>query len=385
MATEGTKSPAEQPAHPPPPPAMAPYPPPYGAHYATMPPGAYAPPLYAFAPVSADPNHDPNAPNGAHPPQQYLMAFPPHPGMMYAYAPPNQDAIAVLSYPHPGYAPPPAVPSVVQRPKRKQVKMACTNCAAACKRCDDNRPCERCTKYGLTDTCIDGQRKERKKGVKRGPYKRKPKAANNDSTYQAAPSPSSPSGEGETSSTPAPYVAAPPPLPHEAYYPSPYYYPHPAYAPPPQPGHEHGEGAANGAAHPVPQPYFPLHPAMYPPPYPQYAPPVAYAAPPTVISPPPADASKSPVPTHENGADASVSSNKGKKKARPAKGAGEASVAKSKKTPVDATNGTNGAEAGDVAATTNGYPAGTSQAAYELAAGGSETNGTNHGPVVSPV
>lgn len=30
-------------------------------------------------------------------------------------------------------------------------------------------------KYGIADSCVDGQRKERKKGVKRGPYKRKAK------------------------------------------------------------------------------------------------------------------------------------------------------------------------------------------------------------------
>ncbi|KAJ2958232.1 hypothetical protein NUW54_g14545 [Trametes sanguinea] len=59
------------------------------------------------------------------------------------------------------------------KPKRKQVKMACTNCASACKRCDEARPCERCVKYGLAETCVDGVRKERKKGIKRGPYKRK--------------------------------------------------------------------------------------------------------------------------------------------------------------------------------------------------------------------
>ena len=49
----------------------------------------------------------------------------------------------------------------------------CTNCASACKRCDEARPCERCIKYGLAETCVDGVRKERKKGIKRGPYKRK--------------------------------------------------------------------------------------------------------------------------------------------------------------------------------------------------------------------
>ena len=59
----------------------------------------------------------------------------------------------------------------------------CTNCAAACKRCDEGRPCERCCKYGISDSCQDGVRKERKKGIKRGPYKRKGKV-NPDQTYE---------------------------------------------------------------------------------------------------------------------------------------------------------------------------------------------------------
>ncbi|KAJ1980190.1 hypothetical protein H4R35_001213 [Dimargaris xerosporica] len=57
--------------------------------------------------------------------------------------------------------------------KRKQVKNACVNCQKACKKCDDNRPCERCRKYGLESTCRNSTRKERKKGIKRGPYKRR--------------------------------------------------------------------------------------------------------------------------------------------------------------------------------------------------------------------
>ncbi|KAI7894186.1 uncharacterized protein EV154DRAFT_108843 [Mucor mucedo] len=56
--------------------------------------------------------------------------------------------------------------------KRRQVKNACVNCQKACKKCDDGRPCQRCIKYNLTETCQDSIRKERKKGVKRGPYKR---------------------------------------------------------------------------------------------------------------------------------------------------------------------------------------------------------------------
>lgn len=50
------------------------------------------------------------------------------------------------------------------RPKRKQVKNACSACQRACKRCDVGRPCERCIKYGMADSCRDSQRKERKKG-----------------------------------------------------------------------------------------------------------------------------------------------------------------------------------------------------------------------------
>ncbi|CAG8508722.1 3686_t:CDS:2 [Acaulospora morrowiae] len=57
--------------------------------------------------------------------------------------------------------------------KRKQVKNACVNCQKACKKCDDGRPCQRCIKYELTETCQNSIRKERKKGIKRGPYKRR--------------------------------------------------------------------------------------------------------------------------------------------------------------------------------------------------------------------
>ncbi|KAI9280222.1 hypothetical protein BC943DRAFT_331022 [Umbelopsis sp. AD052] len=73
------------------------------------------------------------------------------------------------------------------KPKRKQVKNACVNCQKACKKCDDGRPCQRCVKYGLTETCIDSVRKERKKGVKRGPYKRRNQA--NSSSASASPTP----------------------------------------------------------------------------------------------------------------------------------------------------------------------------------------------------
>jgi hypothetical protein len=66
------------------------------------------------------------------------------------------------------------IPTPLQlRSKRRQVKNACTNCQKACKKCDDARPCLRCVKYGIAEECIDSQRRERKKGVKRGPYKKR--------------------------------------------------------------------------------------------------------------------------------------------------------------------------------------------------------------------
>ncbi|KAJ2692063.1 hypothetical protein H4R19_006232, partial [Coemansia spiralis] len=61
------------------------------------------------------------------------------------------------------------------RAKRAQVKNACVNCQKACKKCDSGRPCLRCVKYNLVDSCADSKRKPRKKGIKRGPYKKRKK------------------------------------------------------------------------------------------------------------------------------------------------------------------------------------------------------------------
>ncbi|KAI9299485.1 hypothetical protein BJ944DRAFT_245188 [Cunninghamella echinulata] len=62
-----------------------------------------------------------------------------------------------------------------KKTKRKQVKNACINCQKACKKCDEGRACQRCIKLGIADTCVDSPRKERLKGVKRGPYKKRQK------------------------------------------------------------------------------------------------------------------------------------------------------------------------------------------------------------------
>ncbi|KAG0219707.1 hypothetical protein BGX31_011234 [Mortierella sp. GBA43] len=86
---------------------------------------------------------------------------------------------------------------LTQKPKRRQVKNACVNCQKACKKCDEGRPCARCIKYGLTDTCIDSTRKVRKKGIKRGPYKRR------------APTSSAQPGSASSSTTPTMRNAVP--------------------------------------------------------------------------------------------------------------------------------------------------------------------------------
>jgi hypothetical protein len=57
-----------------------------------------------------------------------------------------------------------------RRPGHKQVKLACTNCRKARKKCDGERPCKRCFAYEATDECVYIPRMERKRGYKRGPY-----------------------------------------------------------------------------------------------------------------------------------------------------------------------------------------------------------------------
>lgn len=67
--------------------------------------------------------------------------------------------------------------------------MFIVNCQKACKKCDVGRPCQRCIKYGLTDTCVNSVRKERKKGVKRGPYKKRNKSGGDSGTSSGASTP----------------------------------------------------------------------------------------------------------------------------------------------------------------------------------------------------
>ena len=70
---------------------------------------------------------------------------------------------------------------------RKQLYIV--NCQKACKKCDDGRACQRCIKLGLTATCVDSPRKERRKGIKRGPYKkRQPRAEQQQKQVSQQPS-----------------------------------------------------------------------------------------------------------------------------------------------------------------------------------------------------
>ncbi|KAM9927413.1 hypothetical protein OXX59_002544, partial [Metschnikowia pulcherrima] len=48
------------------------------------------------------------------------------------------------------------------KPKRKKIFWACNHCNKAHITCDNNRPCSRCIKKGLQDTCEDAPRKRKK-------------------------------------------------------------------------------------------------------------------------------------------------------------------------------------------------------------------------------
>ncbi|KAI8343281.1 hypothetical protein BC941DRAFT_448100 [Chlamydoabsidia padenii] len=117
----------------------------------------------------------------------------------------------------------PAAPSVMVnnfpqdytlgKQKRKQVRNACINCQKACKKCDEQRPCPRCVKYGTTDTCVNSVRKERKKGVKRGPYKKRKQggATSGDSSASSTPNmsvPQMPNGMYSSAPTTGAAIAA---------------------------------------------------------------------------------------------------------------------------------------------------------------------------------
>ncbi|KAF8195996.1 hypothetical protein BJ912DRAFT_1056429 [Pholiota molesta] len=261
--TEQSKSTAPTQEHPYPQPTLVPFPPQGyngGPYPPPGPPGAFMPPFYAYPPPP-DGSHPEGAPNGGVPPH-FMIGLPPGvPGVLYAYPPPQTQQF--------GAPPANPAPSALSRPKRKQVKMACTNCAGACKRCDENRPCERCVKYGIADTCIDGQRKERKKGIKRGPYRRKNKNESDSNSFNGEWTPPSSSTTAAAIHAVAQYAP-----PEGSYYPG-----HPNSSnstPNPNTNPDGSPSAHSNNGQPM-MPYY-IHPGGYPP-FPHY-PPTMYPGPP---------------------------------------------------------------------------------------------------------
>ncbi|KAI0670680.1 hypothetical protein C8Q78DRAFT_1070217 [Trametes maxima] len=163
--------------------------------------------------------------------------------------------------------PPGIVPAQPTRTKRRQVKNACTNCQKACKKCDDARPCLRCVKYGIAEECVDSQRKERQKGIKRGPYKKRDgKSEKSPVSLSLTKRPQPPTSTSSSPTPPMPYVA-PVSYPPGIYpqYPTasaakpgeapPMYYPPPIYfAPIPAPQATGPDGEPVG---------YPAHPPFY--------------------------------------------------------------------------------------------------------------------------
>lgn len=70
--------------------------------------------------------------------------------------------------------------------KRCQVRNACVNCQKSNKKCEEVRPCSRCIKNHLVDSCTNSKRKKRQKGIKRGPYKRRKKMLMENNPIAAA-------------------------------------------------------------------------------------------------------------------------------------------------------------------------------------------------------
>ena len=60
--------------------------------------------------------------------------------------------------------------NIEKESKREQVKNACVNCKIAKKKCDNDRPCNRCKLLNISEDCKDSERKQREKGIKRAPY-----------------------------------------------------------------------------------------------------------------------------------------------------------------------------------------------------------------------
>ncbi|KAF8528511.1 hypothetical protein BU17DRAFT_61173 [Hysterangium stoloniferum] len=217
----------------------------------------FRPPTFSFYgyPPEHPPNQDPNVP----PATGEQIIYPP---TIYPYiqVPSGYMPVSMAGMP---------IPGVLLKPRRKQVKIACTNCATACKRCDETRPCERCIKYGMSESCRDGIRKERERGVLRGRYNKKkrqeerePEAVQSNSNNEWTPPTDALSFPGG----PAPPGSFPPP---EGYYPAFYPIP-PSHGPGTQSGQEDDNTSPDAST--AETPHAPDEPLSFPPPpHAQYA------------------------------------------------------------------------------------------------------------------
>lgn len=152
---------------------------------------------------------------------------------------------------------PPGPTQTTTRSKRRQVKIACSNCQKACKKCDDARPCMRCVKYGISEECVDSRRKARKKGGRRGPYKKRDIPDRAGSTADHLESEVLPVPEGGEPVTPA----GPPPV--DSQYTSPYYYyEHAMYQPRSSLVVAAGKGGGSTPAVSYMQQYYPSTPTQ---------------------------------------------------------------------------------------------------------------------------
>lgn len=49
----------------------------------------------------------------------------------------------------------------VEGAKKRQVSLACSNCRTSKTACNDERPCRRCIRKGISNTCVDAAKKKR--------------------------------------------------------------------------------------------------------------------------------------------------------------------------------------------------------------------------------
>ncbi|PWY98526.1 hypothetical protein BCV70DRAFT_201838 [Testicularia cyperi] len=121
--------------------------------------------LYSNSPSSSSPGSSNGAkPTGASSPSSSTKA--PSKSPSGAGSPLKREIDVASSSASPGGAAPSASASPPKKDgegsKRKKANRACSHCQKAHLTCDDSRPCQRCVKKGLQDSCHDGFRKKAK-------------------------------------------------------------------------------------------------------------------------------------------------------------------------------------------------------------------------------